>query len=295
MRGAGDLSGCTVVEIGPGPGGLTRALLESDAAHVIAVEYDPRAVGALQGLVAAADGRLTVVQGDALGMDVCALAAKVPSPSLAGEGGCRAERWQTGEGTWTVTEPTAPHPPVSRRPLSLRRRGEISVVANLPYNIATPLLIGWLKQIHQFRSLTLMFQREVAERIVAPPGGDAYGRLAVMVGWLASAKLLFDIPPQAFTPPPKVTSSVVHIVPREELLAVPFAIMEEVVATAFGQRRKMLRSALKRLGCDASALLTACGIDPERRAETLSIAEFVKLAEAYEVMQRNALQTIHPR
>jgi 16S rRNA (adenine1518-N6/adenine1519-N6)-dimethyltransferase len=270
VRSAGSLAGVTVIEIGPGPGGLTRALLESNARRVIAVEFDLRAIAALQDLVSAAKGRLTVVQGDALVLDAVALAAATPSPPIGREG--------KGEGQFSLDSPSP-----------------ASIVANLPYNIATPLLIGWLRQIHEFCSLTLMFQREVAERIVAAPGSDSYGRLAVMTGWLAEAKLLFDIPPQAFTPPPKVTSSVVHIVPRPKAQAVPFAVMEKVVATAFNQRRKMLRSTLKPLEVDVAALLAACNIDPERRAETLSIAEFVSLAQAYEIAERNALQTIDPR
>jgi 16S rRNA (adenine1518-N6/adenine1519-N6)-dimethyltransferase len=234
VRSAGNLAGRHVLEIGPGPGGLTRALVEGDAASITAIEYDTRAVGALQSLVQASSGRLTVIHGDALAVDVTRL---VPAPR--------------------------------------------AIVANLPYNIATPLLIGWLRQASAFDSLTLMFQREVAERIVAAPASEAYGRLAVMTGWLMEARILFDLPPQAFTPPPKVTSSVVHLKPRETPLATDFATMEKVVAAAFGQRRKMMRSALKLLGGDTEALLEAAGIKPTDRAEVLDVAAFVRLSRAF--------------
>jgi 16S rRNA (adenine1518-N6/adenine1519-N6)-dimethyltransferase len=234
VRVAGDLTGHSVIEIGPGPGGLTRALVESNVARIVAVEYDPRAVAALQSLVDAAEGRLTVIHADALAINTTALA---PTPC--------------------------------------------AVVANLPYNIGTPLLIGWLKQIDAFTSLTLMFQKEVAQRIVAPPGSQAYGRLAVMAGWLTEAKLVFDIPREAFTPPPKITSSVVHLIPRTDQIEVAFTDMEKVVAAAFGQRRKMLRSALKSLQVDTEAMLEMAGIDPTARAETVDIDGFVRLSRAF--------------
>ncbi len=240
-RAAGDTAGRTVIEIGPGPGGLTRALLETDAREVIAVEFDARAVSALESLSVAYPGRLTVLHQDALRID-CALLGEAPR----------------------------------------------MIVANLPYNIATPLLIGWLKQISAYDSLTLMFQKEVAERIVARPGSKAYGRLAVMTGWLTEAKILFDIGPQAFTPPPKVTSSVVHIAPHAASPSLSFATMERVVAAAFGQRRKMLRAALKSLGGDTEGLLAVAGIEPTLRAETLDIAAFIRLATAYEALQKSA-------
>ena len=233
-RAAGALSGQTVIEIGPGPGGLTRALLATKAVQVIAIEYDPRAVAALQDLAAAAAGRLTILQADALDLDVATLA---PPPR--------------------------------------------AIVANLPYNISTVLLVRWLRQIDSFTSLTLMFQREVAERLVATPGSKVYGRLSVMVGWLAEAKILFDVPPQAFTPPPKVTSTIVQLRPRGRDDAVSFDIMEKVVAAAFNQRRKMLRAGLRVLGGDTEALLATAGITPTDRAEVLSVADFIRLSQAF--------------
>lgn len=232
---AGDLSNTTVFEIGPGPGGLTRALLQTKADKVIAIEYDTRAIAALQSLVEATDGRLTVLHQDALETNLLSLA---PSDKRA-------------------------------------------IVANLPYNIATPLLIGWLKQIRQdqdaFVSMTLMFQREVAERLVAVPDTKAYGRLAVMAQWLCSVKKLFDLPPSAFTPPPKVTSSVVHFIPKPLMQdAPPFAVMEEIVAAAFNQRRKMLRSSLRNYG----DLIKELNIDDSLRAEDLPVADYVRLASS---------------
>ncbi len=230
MRQAGALAGRHVIEVGPGPGGLTRALLASDAASVSVIEIDPRAVAAMRELAAHAEGRLSVVEGDALTLD---LAALVPPPR--------------------------------------------QIIANLPYNIATPLLIGWLRQAASFERLTLMFQQEVAERITAAPGAPAYGRLAVLARWLGEAELLMRIPPDAFVPPPKVWSAVVGLVPRaDQPPAARFAAMERMTAAAFGQRRKMLRGALRPLG--GEALLARAGIDPERRAETLSVADFARLA-----------------
>jgi 16S rRNA (adenine1518-N6/adenine1519-N6)-dimethyltransferase len=231
-RAAGHLDGVSVIEIGPGPGGLTRALLETDAAKVIAVERDTRCVAALQSLVAASDGRLELIEADALALNVAALA--------------RAPR---------------------------------AIVANLPYNVATPLLLGWLARIPDFVSLTLMFQREVAERLVAAPRTKAYGRLSVMTQWLTEPRLLFDLPARAFTPPPKVDSSVVRLVPRKFEADEPrFAAMERVVAAAFGQRRKMLRAALKTFAPDPITLLEQAGIDPTARAEELDIDSFKRLA-----------------
>ncbi len=231
-RTAGDLSGVHVIEIGPGPGGLTRSLLRAGAAHVTAVEFDPRAVEALQDLVNAAEGRLSVVPADALKTDPVSLA---PAPR--------------------------------------------AIVANLPYNIATPLLTGWLQQLCEdpdcFRSMTLMFQREVADRIAAAPGTKAYGRLSVVSQWLCVVKRAFDIPPSAFVPPPKVTSSVVHFAPRKPDGAQPsFAAIEAVTAAAFGQRRKMLRSSLR----DYLPVLQHLGIDETLRAEQLTPGDFVRIA-----------------
>jgi len=235
-RGAGKLADVTVVEVGPGPGGLTRALLAEGAARVVAIERDQRCIAALEEIAAANPGRLTIVAGDALAVDMVRLA---PPPA--------------------------------------------KIVANLPYNVATPLLIGWLKAEPWppwYESMTLMFQREVAERIVAPPGSDAYGRLAVIAGWRCEASILFDVSPRAFTPPPKVTSSVVHLVPRATPLAADAARLERVTAAAFGQRRKMLRQSLKTLGVDPQMLLAEAGIDGTRRAEEIDVAGFVALERA---------------
>lgn len=231
-RAGGDLSGCHVFEIGPGPGGLTRALLKTNAARVSAVEFDPRAVAALESLVAASRGRLDILAGDALAVDITAL-------------------------------PAMPR----------------AVVANLPYNIATPLLIGWLEKIAvdagAFQSLTLMFQKEVAQRIVAAPGSKMYGRLSVMTQWLCRAKMSFDIAPSAFVPPPKVVSTVVHLVPRARDKNAPsFATMEKVTAAAFGQRRKMIRTTLKPWAGHFEVL----GLNPESRAEELAIKDYIALA-----------------
>jgi 16S rRNA (adenine1518-N6/adenine1519-N6)-dimethyltransferase len=235
-RSAGDLTASTIVEVGPGPGGLTRALLFHGAAKVVAIERDERCLPALEEISAHYPGRLEIVAADALQADLAALAGR-------------------------------------ERP--------VRIVANLPYNIGTELLIRWLTAPDWppfYRSLTLMFQREVAERIVAKPGTNAYGRLGVLAGWRTEAKILFDVPRQAFTPPPKVTSSVVQLVPREAPLETDLSALERITRAAFGQRRKMLRQSLKALGGDT--LLAAVGIDATRRPETLSIAEFVALANA---------------
>lgn len=232
-RAAGDLTGVTVLEIGPGPGGLTRALLATPAARVVAVERDLRCLAALGDLAAVAGDRLHLVEGDALAVDGLALTA-------------------------------APR----------------AVVANLPYNIATPLLFGWLKQMTQWRSLTLMFQKEVADRLVARPGSKAYGRLAVMAQWQAAVRPCLTLPPRAFTPPPKIDSSVVHLTPHAAPEPAEWRAMETVVAVAFNQRRKMLRAALKPLG-DAEALLEKAGLPPTARAEDIDIPGFAALARAY--------------
>ncbi|MCO5066208.1 MAG: 16S rRNA (adenine(1518)-N(6)/adenine(1519)-N(6))-dimethyltransferase RsmA [Rhizobiaceae bacterium] len=234
-RSAGDLTQSTVLEIGPGPGGLTRALLLNGARKVIAVERDERCRPALDDIAAHYPGRLEVIFGDALKIDMSALADGLP----------------------------------------------LKIVANLPYNVGTELLVRWLTVPDwppSYESMTLMFQREVAQRIVAAPGSDAYGRLGVLAGWRTNARIVFDVPPQAFTPPPKVTSSVVHLVPRHEPLPADVARLARVTEAAFGQRRKMLRQSLKSLG--GERLLAATGIDGTRRAETLAVAEFVALANA---------------
>jgi 16S rRNA (adenine1518-N6/adenine1519-N6)-dimethyltransferase len=237
-RAAGDLAGVTVIEVGPGPGGLTRALLAEGAKRVIAVERDERALAAIEEIAARYPGQLEIVPGDALEFD--------PVPYLDG--------------------------------------GPARVVANLPYNIATPLLIGWLTTEPWppwFDQLVLMFQREVAERIVAKTGGKSYGRLAVLTGWRCEAKILFDISPSAFVPPPKVTSSVVRLVPRAVPLACDATALQRVTEAAFGQRRKMLRQSLKSLGIDPAALLTPAGIEPTARAEEIPVEGFVRLARAF--------------
>lgn len=234
-RAAGELTHTTVVEVGPGPGGLTRALLLHGAERVVAIERDERCLAALAEIAAHYPGRLEVISGDALKADFSALTSGQP----------------------------------------------VKIVANLPYNIGTELLVRWLTVADWppfYLSMTLMFQREVAERIVASPGSDAYGRLGVLAGWRTQAKIAFDVPRQAFTPPPKVTSSVVHLVPRPEPLPADVNKLGRVTEAAFGQRRKMLRQSLKNLG--GEALLDRVGIDPTRRAETLDIEEFVRLANA---------------
>jgi 16S rRNA (adenine1518-N6/adenine1519-N6)-dimethyltransferase len=239
-RAAGDLTGVIAIEIGPGPGGLTRALLESTAETVIAIERDPRCVAALQAVVEASQGRLTVIHGDALLIDPATLAP-----------------------------------------------GSKAIVANLPYNVATPLLIGWLKQAGNFTSMTLMFQREVALRLVAEPRSKEYGRLSVMTQWLTEASLVFDLPPAAFTPPPKVISSVVRLTPRIMGPDEPsFATMERVVAAAFAQRRKMLRAGLRAFTPEPIALLEAAGIEPTARAEELNIDAFRRLAMSWQATTR---------
>ncbi|HYD97952.1 MAG TPA: 16S rRNA (adenine(1518)-N(6)/adenine(1519)-N(6))-dimethyltransferase RsmA [Alphaproteobacteria bacterium] len=233
-RVAGDLSALTVVEVGPGPGGLTRALLLNGARRLVAIERDDRCIAALQPLVAAAEGRLRLLAADALEVDPAELG---PAPRC--------------------------------------------IVANLPYNVATPLLVGWLRQAEAFAHFTLMFQKEVADRITAAPGDKAYGRLGVLAQWLCRADQAFDIPPHAFVPPPKIVSTVVHLVPRRDRDdGVRFETMERVTAAAFGQRRKMLRGSLKSLGRPPEPLLEAAGIEPTARAEEIDVAGFVRLCRA---------------
>jgi 16S rRNA (adenine1518-N6/adenine1519-N6)-dimethyltransferase len=222
-----------VLEVGPGPGGLTRALLDGPATDVTAVELDRRAVAALADLSEAHPGRLKVLEADALKVDA---AAALPAPR--------------------------------------------KIVANLPYNVATPLLVGWLRAAAAFEGMALMFQQEVAERICAAPDTDAYGRLSVLCQWRCRCEFLLRLPPGAFSPPPKVWSAVVGFTPRaEDPGPALFASMERLTAAAFGQRRKMLRGSLKSLG-DAEELLDAAGIEGTRRAETLTVAEFDRMARA---------------
>lgn len=239
-REAGPLAGRTVVEVGPGPGGLTRALLMEGAGHVIAIERDQRCLPALEAIAIAYPNRLTVVMADAVDTDEAALV-----------------------------------PPGERA----------MVVANLPYNVATPLLIKWLTAREWppwYDSLTLMFQREVAERIVAAPGDEAYGRLSVISQWRAVPKILFDVNRSAFTPAPKVTSTVVRfsILAKARGEAEP-RMIERVTGAAFGQRRKMLRSSLKSLGPDSDAMIEEAGLDPTARAEEISVEGFAALARAF--------------
>ncbi|MDA0656966.1 MAG: 16S rRNA (adenine(1518)-N(6)/adenine(1519)-N(6))-dimethyltransferase RsmA [Proteobacteria bacterium] len=239
-RCAGDLRDSTVIEIGPGPGGLTRSLLETGAKKVIAIERDRRCIDALNPLRDVAGDRLEIVAGDALKMDLGALGQ---SPR--------------------------------------------HIVANLPYNIATALLIRWLGQAEKFDAMTLMFQREVAERIVSAPGSKAYGRLSVLCNWRCETKLLFGLPARAFTPPPKVDSAVISLRPYK---SVPHAALqsdlETLTGAAFGQRRKMLRSALRTLKVDTDTLLGEAEIEPTRRAEELSIAEFAALARSFSRLRK---------
>lgn len=231
-RSAGDLSGATVFEIGPGPGGLTRSLLKSAASKVIAIEFDSRAVEALQSLKACAPDDVEIIHGDAL---KAVLSDIAPTPR--------------------------------------------AIVANLPYNIAAPLLINWLKEIRvdydAYRSMTLMFQKEVGDRLAARPGEKAYGRLSVIAQWLCNVRSVYELPPSAFTPPPKVKSSVVHFVPKVLDAGAPsFQSVGQVTAAAFGQRRKMIRSSLKAY----LPRIEELGIDPTLRAENLSVEDFLNIA-----------------
>lgn len=240
------LAGRSVIEIGPGPGGLTRALLLEGAAHVTAIERDPRCRPALDEIAAASNGRLSIIDGDALTMDWRALASALPSPPL--------------------------------------------IVANLPYNIATQLLINWLEADPWppwYAGMLLMFQKEVAERIVAEPGGKAYGRLAIIAQWRTRPKMLFTLQPEAFTPPPKVESAIVAFHPRAEPLpACDVMVLGRVTAAAFGQRRKMLRQSLKALTPDPEPLLAAAGIAGTLRGEVLTVADFARLSNVFAKLRR---------
>lgn len=233
VRHAGDLKGVNVFEIGPGPGGLTRSLLKSPAKTVTAIEFDDRAIAALQPLKEISGGEFNVIHADALETDLTQIA---PAPR--------------------------------------------AIAANLPYNIATPLLVNWLRQIHEnkdaYQSMTLMFQKEVAQRIVAQAGNKTYGRLAILAQWLCHARIAFDLPPSAFTPPPKVTSSVVHFIPKKlEPGAPAFEAIEKLTAEAFGQRRKMIRQSLK----NYKDKIEKTGIDETLRAEDLTVEQFIALAK----------------
>jgi 16S rRNA (adenine1518-N6/adenine1519-N6)-dimethyltransferase len=247
-RAAGPLEGATIVEIGPGPGGLTRALLALGAAHVIAVEHDARAIPALEVISRRYPGRLEIVCADAQTFD--------PRPYLGGT--------------------------------------QASIVANLPYNIATALLIDWLSiepWPPWYDKMVLMFQREVAERIVAREDDEAYGRLAVLANWRAETKILFDISPTAFVPQPKVTSSVVRLLPRQSPEPCDRRALEQVAAAAFGQRRKMLRQSLKSLPADPARLAAAAGVDPTRRAETVPVSGFVAMARELVDIRKEKIET----
>jgi 16S rRNA (adenine1518-N6/adenine1519-N6)-dimethyltransferase len=242
-RAAGPLEGATIYEVGPGPGGLTRALLMEGAARVIAVERDTRCIAALEDIAKAYPGRLDIVEDDALAIDETEL---------------------------------------------LRTRnvsGPLRIASNLPYNIGSALLVKWLTQenwLPFWQSLTLMFQREVAQRLVAQPGNKDYGRLSILTQWRAAPRILFDVSPRAFTPPPKVTSAIVRIEPLPQPIAdARLEDLEAVTKAAFGHRRKMLRQSLKSLSPDAAALLAQAGLNPEERAERLTIAQFAALARMY--------------
>jgi len=239
---AGELAGRTVVEVGPGPGGLTRALLEAGAGRVIAIERDPRCIRALGELVEAAGGRLRLVEADALTLELAEL-----SPE------------------------------------------RVTVVANLPYNVGTALLLRWLDQLERIEGLTLMFQREVALRIGAPPGSRAYGRLSVLTQWLCEVRCLMHLPSRAFVPPPKVASSLLQLSPRPQPLApAPRDALERVVQAAFGQRRKMLRASLRSLDERPEELLAAAGLPATARAEEIDVPGFCRLARSYAALRAAA-------
>lgn len=236
---AGPLEGHTVIEVGPGPGGLTREIIKYPCRHVILIEQDDRCIPHLEALRNHFQGELTIINGDAL---------ELPLHSF----GCAPRR----------------------------------IIANLPYNISVPLLLQWLKHLDSFESLTLMFQKEVAARLMAIPDTPDYGRLSVMCQWKANIKKLFDLPPGAFLPSPKVSSTVVHLTPRLSQENVSWEALEKVTKAAFSQRRKMLRSSLKRFFCTPHIFLEEANINPERRAENLSIKEFCTLAAIWEAQKQ---------
>jgi 16S rRNA (adenine1518-N6/adenine1519-N6)-dimethyltransferase len=250
-RAAGPLEDVTVVEIGPGPGGLTRALLALGARHVVAVERDERAIAALEEIASRYPQRLEIVSGDALTFD----------------------------------------------PLRHLGEGPARIVANLPYNIATALLVSWLTVEPWppwYDAAILMFQREVAERIVAAPGSKSYGRLSILAQWRCEARIMFDVNPSAFVPPPKVTSSLVRLVPRAVPAPCDRKLLESVTQAAFGQRRKMLRQSLRALGTDVAALAADSGIDPTARAEDISVDGFVLLARALAAQRASGVTPTTP-
>ncbi len=236
---AGDVTKGTIIEIGPGPGGLTRAILMAGATDVIAIDMDTRAIHALSPLVDASQNALQILQGDATTTDI----------------------WHMG---------TPPR----------------QIIANLPYNVGTQLLLSWIYHRQHFSKMTLMFQKQVAERITAVQGHKHYGRLAVLCNWACRTQLKMTLPPTVFTPPPKVDSAVVTLIPRKHpLYDCNVHCLENITKSAFGQRRKMLRSSLKSLGVDTRALLNICHIAPTKRAEELHIEQFCRLAKVYETMQ----------
>ncbi len=241
VRYAGDIKNCNVIEIGPGPGGLTRSLLKAGAKKLFVIEKDERCIAVMKELKEIAGDRLEIITGDALDID---LIKEVPSPR--------------------------------------------KIVANLPYNAGTAMLIQWMEAVYThgagaFESLTLMFQKEVAQRIVAAPGGKDYGRLSVLSQWLCECRYDFELPPEAFTPPPKVSSAVITLTPRARpLFDVDKDVLEKILAKAFGQRRKMLRQALKGLSVPADVLLKEAGIDGTLRAEQLDVLTLGGLARVYQ-------------
>lgn len=235
VEGAGSLKARTVIEVGPGPGGLTREIIKHPCSHLFLIEQDTRCVPYLEALQAHFQGNMTIINDDALKLPLHLFG---PTPRL--------------------------------------------IIANLPYNISVPLLLQWLQHLDDFESLTLMFQKEVAARLTAAPNTSDYGRLSVMCQWKAHIKKLFDIPPGAFLPPPKVTSTVVHLTPRLQRAEISWKALEQITKAAFSQRRKMLRSSLKSLTPAPHELLEAAHIEPERRAESLTLEEFCSLAAIWE-------------
>jgi len=233
----GSLSGKTIIEIGSGPGGLTRSILETNAKLVVAVERDQRCINALNELQSFYPNRLLVVEADALSLDITKFN---------------------------------------------KNNDRSAIIANLPYNIAIELLIRWLKKRKKLSSMTLMFQKEVADRLIAVPGTPSYGRTSVITQWLCHVEIALTIPARAFIPPPKVNSAVVHLVPRNyPLAAANFNLLEKITKAAFGQRRKMLRSSLKSVVSEPDSLLELSGISPQARAETISVEKFCKIATNY--------------